>query len=709
MRNSNQAYRILFFGMPILFSLLTVYATNTEDTPRFILFFGRFHPLLLHLPIGGLIITFIIDILGRIQKNYPEVTIRNLLGLSSFFAIMTCFLGYFLSLEGGYEKNVLDIHLYTGIATAVLASVLFYISISKAFQKNKIFLPFFVTTLVLVGFAGHFGSVLTHGDNFLTEYATAPKKERTIEVIDSLRMYQDVVGKILDKKCVQCHNATKQKGELSLLSKDGILKGGKTGVTVVPNKAGESLLYSRLLLPLANEKHMPPEGKEQLTKDEIWLIKHWIEKGVDFEGYVTETKENEKLSTKLNKYLVFDKVEIRKASVADIKEVRESGYRVVEIVPGEAGLSVKYLGGKASAASMKKLVYIKDQIVELDLSNASLDDTMTAVLANLKNLESLRLNGNAIGNKTLKKLQKLERLKVLNVYHTEVSELGIKDLLASANVDRLYTWKTNLDQAKANALEKEYQVEIQNELPAGFVEASQLEVPLVTPIKTLFKDTIHVSAKSRLKGVKLHYTLDGSLPNEMSEVLDETIVLDHSKTFKIIAIKNGWKSSDILTKEYAKVKYEVSSFSIRNQPDKKYPDASKLFDLEEATTTFSDGKWTGYNGVDLNCIIDLGEIKSVDNISISSLEDVGSWIFFPKELIVYASNNENANFKKVGSVPISRKGEGGVAELKKVTLAMPETEARYFKVVVKNYGKLPSWHPGAGNPSWLFVDEVYLW
>ena len=32
-----------------------------------------------------------------------------------------------------------------------------------------------------------------------------------------------------------------------------------------------------------------------------------------------------------------------------------------------------------------------------------------------------------------------------------------------------------------------------------------------------------------------------------------------------------------------------------------------------------------------------------------------------------------------------------------------------FEIIVDNFGKLPQWHPAAGNPAWLFVDEVYVW
>ena len=98
-----------------LLAFNTTYANNAEDVPRFVLALGRFHPLILHLPIGALLLTFFLDIIGRLRKDYPKATIKYALGFSSFFSILACIFGYFLSLEGGYSEDVLDIHFWTGM------------------------------------------------------------------------------------------------------------------------------------------------------------------------------------------------------------------------------------------------------------------------------------------------------------------------------------------------------------------------------------------------------------------------------------------------------------------------------------------------------------------------------------------------------------------------------------------------------------------
>ena len=65
---------------------------DQEDPPRFIMFLGRFHPVLLHLPIGAFLITFFLDIMGRIRKDYPRTAIVYGLGFSAFFGVLLRFI-----------------------------------------------------------------------------------------------------------------------------------------------------------------------------------------------------------------------------------------------------------------------------------------------------------------------------------------------------------------------------------------------------------------------------------------------------------------------------------------------------------------------------------------------------------------------------------------------------------------------------------------
>ena len=87
---------------------------------------------------------------------------------------------------------------------------------------------------------------------------------------------RDVVP-ILRTYCVGCHNADEKEGELNLATFSELMKGGEEGAVVVASKSGKSRLV--LMLEGKVEPLMPPEDEEAPSKDEIALLKRWIDAG----------------------------------------------------------------------------------------------------------------------------------------------------------------------------------------------------------------------------------------------------------------------------------------------------------------------------------------------------------------------------------------------------------------------------------------------
>ncbi len=682
---------------------------NSPDPPRIVMLLGRFHPVLLHLPIGALMITFFLDIMGRIRKNDARASVTYGLGFSAFFAVISSILGYFLSLEGGYEGETLDTHFWLGISTAVLTSFLFLLINLDQKWSRMVFFPVFLITLVTVGVTGHFGSMLTHGDDFLTEYMVPPPKQRTVEDVDSLKIYDDVIARIFDDKCLQCHNQTKRKNGLSLVSQEMILKGGDNGEVVFKNRADESPVYRSAFLPLSDDAHMPPKGKKQLTKDELWLIKYWIDHDLEFEGTVSGLPENDSLRVLLKDYLIFEQKNIPMASASAIESARESGFRVRSLVQGKAGLSLKFLEADFNGEALDALLDLKKQIVELDLSHVDLKDEMTTSFGKFENLEKLRLDNTGITDQTLERLQNLKSLKVLNVHNTAVSDAGLENLLLAVVPDRIFIWKTEVSKDRAAELADQFQTEISTGVFEGFIEKAALKPPLILTEESLFTNTLSVELGVEMKDALIYYTLDGTEPDSTSNVYQGPLKIDDDAMIRARAYKDDWFPSEELQRNFYKIKHRVNDYSIVDEPEIRYPGSSKLFDLKEGSLAFKDGRWTGFLGYDLNTTVDLGSEKRIDKISINCLENVGNWIMLPTSLELYASSQEDKGFQKVGELAIKREDTDNVPFVKRYTLDIPETTSRFFKIIVKNPGVLPPWHDGAGQASWIFVDEIILW
>lgn len=683
----------------------SVSSSEGAEAPRVLLALGRLHPLILHLPIGALVLAFFLDIYGRIKNNYPKEILKIALGFSAISAIFACIFGYFLSLEGGYTGAVLDTHFYAGIVTAILACVLYFLIRSNSNKVKPVFLPLFVLTMVSITVAGHYGSILTHGDNFLTEYLQPEPETKAITNIDDLQMYDDVILKIFDEKCIQCHNPSKTKGDLSLATTESILKGGESGAVIQLGDASNSLLFKSLMLPISDEQHMPPEGKPQLSKDEIELIKFWLNHS-EVNPKVATIEKNDTISSLLKKFLVFNQKEIPPASIDDIQEVESNGFLVRRLTPKSPKLWVKFPKDTISEDAMESLSGLQEQIVELDLKNVLVDDDMLRVVKNFENLEKLELGNTLVSDKSLKYLENSKSLNVLNLVGTKVTEKGLDQLLTQITPQHIYLWKTDIGVDAIAALEEKYKIGVNAGIPNGFVEVTKLEMPSFITQKSLFLDTLTIAVKERMKGTKYYYTLNGIAADSTSTLYQDPFVIDSTTKISIRAYKKGWEASDLLETTFYKMKYDVVDYTIAQQPEKQYSGTKKLFDKELGSENFKDSKWLGFLGKDCNATVNLGDVKTLDRVTVSCMGKQNDWILFPKEIEVFASNSKNTGFRKVGELKLKEDNQNDLPVLKSYHVTFPKTEAQYFRIVVNNGGPLPKWHPGSGNPSWIFIDEI---
>ena len=84
---------------------------------------------------------------------------------------------------------------------------------------------------------------------------------------------------ILRDNCYECHAGTTEEGGLNLGIKDQALQGGDSGKVIMAGKSRESLLI-QLVSGADKDRLMPPEGNKPLTKEQISLLREWIDQGV---------------------------------------------------------------------------------------------------------------------------------------------------------------------------------------------------------------------------------------------------------------------------------------------------------------------------------------------------------------------------------------------------------------------------------------------
>lgn len=104
----------------------------------------------------------------------------------------------------------------------------------------------------------------------------APEEEAPKPDAAQLEFFEKQIRPILVNRCTKCHGAEKQKGEFRLDSRAAILKGGESGLAVVPGKPDESELIKAIRYD-ADSYQMPPTGK--LPDEEIARLTEWVEMG----------------------------------------------------------------------------------------------------------------------------------------------------------------------------------------------------------------------------------------------------------------------------------------------------------------------------------------------------------------------------------------------------------------------------------------------
>ncbi|MGD2168303.1 MAG: hypothetical protein PVF63_09360 [Gammaproteobacteria bacterium] len=256
---------------------------------EFIYFLGRFHVLVLHLPIGIIVALLIMEWLVRKEKfQHLESAAGFLWMAGAVSAIATVALGYMHFAEGGFDGASGYQHRNFGTGAAVIITVVALLR-SSTFAKNyrPVFLPAAALLFVLISMVGHYGGNLTHGSTYLIEYAPTPVRmvfglgPRRPPVTDLAQAdpYLDIVAPMLDSRCEGCHNPDQRQAELDVTTYETLMRGGETGRVITAGRPEVSELIHRITLPEDDEAFMPAEGRTPLTARQVEIIRWWIGTG----------------------------------------------------------------------------------------------------------------------------------------------------------------------------------------------------------------------------------------------------------------------------------------------------------------------------------------------------------------------------------------------------------------------------------------------
>ncbi|GHB41293.1 c-type cytochrome domain-containing protein [Mongoliitalea lutea] len=716
MQSKNAISRLSFYLQHVLIvlhglCLVLAFGHSHMEVPLLLEVFGRAHPLLLHFPI--VLLLLLVGLLwspAAFSRQNPRLA-SDLFILSLCLTGITVLAGLLLAAEEGYVLDEIFAHQWVSMVLFWMASM-WYVVWSYGKQTFARLTSVSVAFLTLI--TGHLGASMTHGEDFLW----APfQKSSVVEVItlEDALAFDHVILPILEQKCVSCHKASKQKGDLRLDGASYILAGGKHGPVIDEANPKNSSLLQRILLPLDHEEHMPPKGKMQLTMEEVALIQAWMDELAPMEKPMVSMDPNSSFF-QLAKQLVFteeaDVYSFPFAPSATLAKLN-TDFRVIQsIYPTSPALRVSFFG-KASFESQQltALGAIQTQVVELNLSNMPLAEEDLKIISQFENLERLRLNNTGLQGEFLHELASVKSLKSLSLAGNPLSSVALEKLARLDQLRDLFIWNTGLDSEQIERLSTQL---THTAIEGGYRDDGtlyQLNAPIIQANSGIFQDQLEVSVKHPIGNVEIFYTLDNTFPDSANHFrYTGPIRLTENTHLRVRAFADGWLGSEEAQAVFFKAGIKPKRYQLTNAPHHSYQSdgVETLFDLIKGDEDFTSGSWLGFQETNFELILDFDVNQSPSTIAFSLLSAVSSYIFPPISVEIYSKSSAGESWVLLHKDKPEQ--PQGNQERKQLLLEypIPAKPLVQIKAVLSPINPLPKWHPGAGQKGWVFVDEVLL-
>lgn len=411
-------------------------------------FLGRFHPLVVHLPIGMLVLLPVLEIAGTTRPAFREAA-GLILQLTAAASAISLALGMLLAYGGGVTGTTVARHMWSAIA--LVLALLVCLTVRPAWvggRVQRVYPAMLAGSLLTLTFTAHLGGSLTHGSDYLVRYMPSPL--RRLMGVGSLgsdaayagSVYMTRIHPILDAKCVACHGASKEQAGLRLDLYELLMKGGKDGAVIAPGNPNISLLIQRVTLSPSDQHFMPAEGRAPLTADEISTIRAWILAGAP----PSSTSVSGITAAAENIDLLPEPVGDYTSLMNEIRQLQQSSSAKLVPVSARAsdGLILRTIDVASSFddAQLARFERFAPFIVEAELGRTAVTDAGLDTVSKFTHLRALHLEGTAVTGATLAKLSLLSQLTYLNLSGTKVTSSALVPLKNMPKLQHIYVFGT---------------------------------------------------------------------------------------------------------------------------------------------------------------------------------------------------------------------------------------------------------------------------
>lgn len=231
-------------------------------------------------------------------------------------------------------------------------------------------------------------------------------------------------------------------------------------------------------------------------------------------------------------------------------------------------------------------------------------------------------------------------------------------------------------------------------------------VPIVDGGPKVFAEKTTISISTITPDSKIYFTTDGSEPTARSS--QYAVPFSIAETTKIKAITVN--SRGILSRPVeATFNKRPNNWTVKidSKYNRQYTGGGDegLIDGIRGNLNFASGEWQGYQGQDFVATVDLQKETQVLVVGGGFLQNAKSWIWMPTH-IEFELSSDGIDFQKVADIKTDVAPTDMEPKIRDYTMPLKPRNARYVRIHAYNLGKIPAWHPGAGDDAFIFVDEI---
>ncbi|HRZ42056.1 MAG TPA: GH92 family glycosyl hydrolase [Bacteroidales bacterium] len=246
-------------------------------------------------------------------------------------------------------------------------------------------------------------------------------------------------------------------------------------------------------------------------------------------------------------------------------------------------------------------------------------------------------------------------------------------------------------------------------LPITAITANQITpVPYISNGKPVFFGEQNIRLAHCDPSAKIAYHADPALAAGADLFSPDGARISGSTLIKASALATGKTPSADITAWFYQIP-ENRSIKLNTPYANQYAAGGDhaLIDFLRGGTDFRTGRWQGYHQVNLDVVVTLEQEKRVKKITVGFLQDQNAWIFMPEEVTLQIST-DGTIFHTLGVVKntIPDRHKGAITH--DFSASGKGQKAKYVRVIAKNRGVCPAWHPGAGEKAWIFADEIVV-